>query len=282
MVNHIATTLSEALKYLAKEPHKIMAGGTDLMVQHHAWSGTVSTYDQPLLMTRPINELSYIKEVNDSGVDYLCIGANTTLEELLQSEKIPHLFHKVLKEMASINIRHEATIAGNIANASPAGDTLPFLYLMDAIIVVQSLNHMRMIPISKFITGVRKIDLRDHELITEIRFVKRLFTHDTYTKIGGRLANSISKVSFIGMARIDNQIVKDFRIAFGSVSPTIIREPVIERQFQKITIDELKVNKEKIIEQYQTLIRPITDQRSNEMYRRQISINLLSEWIESL
>ncbi|MBN2605667.1 MAG: FAD binding domain-containing protein, partial [Bacilli bacterium] len=194
----------------------------------------------------------------------------------------PLLLKEALQVMASPALRNLATLAGNIGNASPAGDTLPILYVLNAKVVVASINQERVVPIEEVIVAPRKLSLESNEIIKEIQIPLDTFSHILFEKVGGRKADAISKVSFTGASFIENNIVKDFRIAFGAVSPTILRKKEIEQKYIGLTKQELKQQKDQLIESYVSLIQPIDDQRSNKEYRKTVAINLFSHYIDSL
>jgi CO/xanthine dehydrogenase FAD-binding subunit len=277
MVNR-PTRLQDALTLLNQKTFTIMAGGTDLMVQNRGWSSTLPDFSNPTLFVKGLEkELKYIKK--EAG--YIKIGALATLEMCLKSKFIPSVYKNALKEMASVNIRNEATVAGNIENASPAGDSIPVLCALDAEIVLMSIDNERVIPINDYIIGVRKTVRMSNEMITEIRFREPTYTHHQWIKVGGRRADAISKVCFVGLAELENDTVKDIRLSLGAVSPVAIRDKALEAQFCG-PLAELKENIDDVIEAYDPLIQPINDQRSNKDYRRQVSHNMIRGFIESL
>ncbi len=278
MVSMIPQTLEEALELLHNDEYCIVAGGTDLLVQKRSWSSTPPAFEQSTLFIKHLSELRYIKKVGE----WILIGALATLEDLLQSEHTPAIYKDALYEMASVNIRNEATIAGNIENASPAGDSLPVLYCLDAVIVLKSLHQTREVLITDYITGLRKTARKSDELITEIKIPVESFTHKRWTKVGGRKADAISKLSFVGLANILDNVVLDFRVAFGAVSPTVVRNKKIEEQYINQPLDKLKKHQQEILDAYDQLISPVDNQRSTKVYRRQVSLNILKDFIDQL
>lgn len=274
----IPKTLEEALELLNQQNLTIMAGGTDLMVQNRSWNGSIPDFSNELLFIKHIDGLSYIKQIDNM----IHIGALTTLEDLLQHDITPNIYKDALYEMASINIRNEATIAGNIENASPAGDSLPVLYALDAIVVLQSATNKRELLLQDYITGVRRTLRQPNELITEVKFPIPNYTNHKWVKVGGRRADAISKVSFVGLASIQQNIVQDVRIALGAVSPVVLRQRDIEQQYIGLPLNELKARISELIALYEPFITPIDDQRSNKAYRTTISKNLIRDFVESL
>ncbi len=279
MVNHLLPeTLEEALEALARKQHLLFAGGTDLMVQKRAWAGLPRNFEHPVLFTSRIAKLNFIEKRSD----HLAVGATCSLEMMLEYPDTPDLFKTIIGEMASPGIRNHATLAGNIANASPAGDTLVGLYLYDATIVLKSLRGERLVPIADFITGVRKIDLAQDEMITEIRIPHQDFTHIDYVKVGPRKADAISKIAFAGAAKTNDLTVSDIRAAFGAVFKTVLRSPATEAMLKGMRIADIKADLASICEAYARLLQPIDDQRSNKEYRKAVAINLLARFIKSL
>lgn len=275
MIKHfVPTSLDEALDILATNDCYIMAGGTDLMVQKHVYSGLLPRFDKDVIYINDLKELNFVREESDG----LHIGATTKYIDILKSEYLPPLLRDIILEIASPNIRNMATLAGNIANASPAGDSLVGLYLYDAYLVLKSKSGERKLKVQDFILGVRKIDKRDDELISEIIIPHQNLVY-YYKKVGSRKAETISKLSFAGAYHIEEGKIADLRIAFGSVSTTVIRDRKVEEKYIGLTIDELKGKVDSIVNRYEKLIKPITDQRSTKDYRKKVSLNLLKDFI---
>lgn len=276
--NVIPVSYSEALDLLNNRPFKIIAGGTDLMVQRRSWSQTPPEFPEDVLYIFNLEELKYIKEVDD----YIIIGSTTPIEDVLDHELTPYLLKAAIGIMASPALRNMATIAGNIGNASPAGDTLPILYTLDTIIVLESVEGIREVPINEVITGPRRHTIKENEIIKEIKIPISVFTNSVFEKVGGRKADAISKLSFTGAVNIKDNKVLDFRIAFGAVSATIVRRKDIEEKYTGITKDELIGKVDEILADYDLFVRPIDDQRSNKEYRKTVALNLLRNFIETL
>ncbi len=276
MVNHhIPSTLQEALKILDKHDCYIMAGGTDLMVVKHQRSGIVPNFDKDVCYIANLEELQYIFE-DEKGVH---IGAGTKFSDIEVNELVPEILKQIIHELASPNIRNMATMAGNIANASPAGDSIVGLYLLDAELELVNIHGSRMVPIKDFIFGVRKIHRNQNELIKEI-FIPHHDDLNTYwRKVGSRAAESISKITFAGGYEVENGKVKDLRMAFGSVSITCVRERKIEEKYIGMSVEELHNHVEDIVKDMSKFVQPITDQRSTKEYRYKVAMNILKDFI---
>ena len=274
----VPKTLEEALMLLENGSYQIVAGGTDMLIQNHNRSPLPIAYKKDVMYVADIPGLLGV--THDEEYIYIC--ASETFESLLHNEIIPKLLRETILEMASPAIRNTGTLGGNIGNASPAGDSLVPLYLLNAVVEVRSSKQTRRVNIKDFITGVRKIDLRPNELITRIIIGKTEFTKAYFKKVGPRRSDAISKLSFAGAITLQDDLVIDFRIAFGSVNVTVVRHPEIECMYIKKTLKELKASVEQLVEEYSPHIRPIDDQRSNKKYRKQVCINILKEFIEQI
>lgn len=273
--SQIVKSLEKALFYLNQADYAIVAGGTDMLIQNRSHSGMPIGFKRPILYISHIDELNYIKE-DDKNI---YIGAATKLESILNSEYTPRLLKDIIIEMASPAIRHTATLAGNIANASPAGDSLVALYLFDAMVKICSVDQTRLCPIKDFIKGVRKIDLRQNEMICEIIIPKHKRLMTRFEKVAPRLSDAISKLSFAGGILVEDGLVQDFRIALGAVYMTVVRDRTVETKYINKTVDEFKGSVQEIISDFEPLVRPIDDQRSNKVYRKKVALNLIKDFI---
>lgn len=281
MVKHIIpSTLKEALEALNSSSFHILAGGTDLMIQKRNSAGTVPKFSKNVLYISHLKELNFIRFDQETCMTH--IGAITKLEDIHHHKQVPPLLRDIVGDIGGPGIRHTGTIGGNIANASPAGDTLVGLYLLDAQMKITSLNEERLVPIKNFIKGVRFVDLKENEMITEIIIPSCPYTNYQWVKVGGRRADSISKVSFAGLYKINNGLIEDIRFAFGSVSVTVARSLELESSLKNKTINEIIADLPRILEECNKIIAPITDQRSNENYRRQVALNIVENFIKEL
>lgn len=279
MVDHlIPKTLHEALSAIERVHFIKVAGGTDLMVQRRMGPMVEPRFESPVIFLYHLKELNFVKEEDGT----LMIGGMTPMEDLLSHPKVPDHFKQVLKDIASPGIRQMATLAGNIANASPAADTLVYLYAARAQVVLSSLHHERKVMIDDLITGVKKTDIKDNELIKEIHLPLCPCTTFTWVKVGGRKSDAISKVSFVGMAEISDHHIKQVRMALGAVAPKVIHDISMEEDLKGISVLELKERKDRIIHHYEEWIQPIDDQRSNKVYRKKVAINLIDHFLEEL
>ena len=279
MINHyVPRTLKEALDILAEHDCYKFAGGTDLMVQKHRSSGLVPAFDKDILYVMNIKELDYVKADAERNVH---IGAISRYCELIDSSLIPDIFKKVFLEVASPNIRNTATLVGNIANASPAGDTLVPLNLFGASVVLQSKRGTRTLLVEDYIQGYRKTACASDEMITEV-IIPHKDLKFYYRKVGSRRSETITKVSLMGGYKVEGGKIKELRIAMGSISEKVVKNRWIEEKYTGISTNELRARIDDIINEYDHEIKPITDQRSTSEYRKKVAKNLLRDFLKQI
>jgi CO/xanthine dehydrogenase FAD-binding subunit len=254
-------SLSEALHMLRDEaPLLPIAGCTDVYVNLHLGLATERRY----VDLWPLPELRGIAA--DGGT--LRLGALTTYSELIQSPLVRRRFPMLVaaaREVGGRQIQHRGTIGGNIANASPAGDSLPALAAADATIVLQSASAERRIPFAEFFTGYRKTARQADELIVAIE-IPRIEGRQYWRKVGTRRAQAISKVM---CAAVRGPVVK---VALGSVAATVVRLRATERILSgRGTLADAQAALKREI-------APIDDVRSTADYRREVSANLLADF----
>ena len=259
-----ASSVEDALGILAQEPRTPVAGATDLYVALNF--GTLAP--RRFLDIWSLDEL---RDISVSG-DTLVIGALTTYTALIKSslvqERLPMLV-AASRLVGGVQIQNRGTVGGNIANGSPAGDSLPVFAVADAIVVLRSAGGERRVQFTEFYTGYRATVMRSDELITAVE-VPRVEGRQWFRKVGTRAAQAISKIV---VAAVRAPVP---HVAFGSVAPTVVRVPDTERALAEGSgIDEASL----ILARE---IAPIDDLRSSAEYRRRVSVNLLRRfWTET-
>ncbi len=274
----IATSLNEALLFLKDGEVTIVSGGTDVMVQRRNVAGELPLHDKNVLYLKNVKELYYIKEDGDG----LHIGAETSMSDIIADKRVPKILRECLEEIASVNIRNSATLAGNIANASPAGDSIVIDNLLDAKLKLSSVRGSRFVDAKDFVIGVRKTILEKDELIEEIVFPRRDYNHLYWKKVGSRKADSIAKLSFAAAYKLNKNKIEKMRIVFGSVSIKPAQNKSLEDEFIGLSVDELKAKIPYFVDSYRQVISPIDDQRSTKKYREIVAMNLLREFLENI
>ena len=207
-----------------------------------------------------------------SGGGLLCIGALATHTDLIRSplvrRRLPMLA-AAAREVGGVQIQNRGTLGGNVANASPAGDTLPVLAAAEAIVVLRSAAGTRRVPFTAFYTGYRQSVRRQDELIAGFE-IPAVRGRQWFRKVGTRAAQAISKIVIAGVAG------ETPRIALGSVAPTVIRATRTE---QALAGGASLEDAQRILVQE---IAPIDDIRSTAEYRRRVASNLLARfWTET-
>jgi CO/xanthine dehydrogenase FAD-binding subunit len=263
-------TLAQAYELLAaRDGWRPIAGGTDLMVQI---TGEIAPPPEHVMNLWGLQELRGISL--DDGA--LTLGALTTYTEIRQSEACQQHVPALVEAAATIGaaqIQNRGTIGGNIANASPAGDTLPVLLAMDAEIVLGSASGERSVNASNFWTGYRKTDRRADELVLRVRIPLPNGRQVRFRKVGTRRAQAISKVMMALAWREDAGVWRDVRLAIGSVAATPIRARETER-----VLEGAAPRRETADHAAATVageIQPIDDVRSTAGYRRIVTARVL-------
>ncbi|MCF7946885.1 MAG: FAD binding domain-containing protein [Spirochaetia bacterium] len=277
MVNtYYPGNLEEALE-IRNQHHPIpLMGGTDLMVKYRSWAGSLPEFPGPVMYINHLKELQGISK--NAGSVY--IGAGTTLSEIEKSRIVPLLLREAVEEMAAPALRNLGTLAGNIGNASPAGDAVCALVVLDASVKLESIHGgKRVVKVEDFITGPGKTELKNNELITWIIIPQKEVSFVNYRKVGTRKANALSKLSLCSDVKIKNGIIDDIRIAVGAVGPTVVRSRIIEERIIGNRVEELSKKIRAIIEDYSVIIVPIDDQRSTSAYRKQVALNLIQQFL---
>jgi len=255
-----ASSVDEALTILRDESRMPVAGATDVYVAVNF--GTLGP--KKLLDIWGVKELRGISLRGETIV----IGALATYTALIRSpiivERLPMLV-EASKLVGGPQIQNRGTVGGNIANGSPAGDSLPVFSAVDAIIVLQSATGKRRVPFNEFYTGYRATVMKPGELIVAVE-VEPVEGKQWFRKVGTRAAQAISKI-VVAAVRSPSP-----RIAFGSIAPTVIRVPRTEAALASgASIDDAA----RILAGE---IAPIDDLRSSADYRRRVSVNLLKRF----
>jgi CO/xanthine dehydrogenase FAD-binding subunit len=256
-------TLGALWDLLAKHPqgYSFLAGGTDLVVQGH----------HGLRLDRVWIDLTRLGElagVEDRG-DCLWIGATATWSQLkkhpLVARRMPCMPTCCLA-MGSPQIRSLGTLGGNVANASPAGDSIPVLLAYDTRVVLKSREATRTLPLEDFLLGVGRTDLQDGELIWGFEVPHAEEHASRFLKLGTRQSLSISKVNAAVKASRKNGVLHKVSIAIGSAAPTVFRAREAEKILEGQWPGDAKL--ELAAEAARERSSPITDARSTKEYRR--------------
>jgi Aerobic-type carbon monoxide dehydrogenase, middle subunit CoxM/CutM homologs len=259
-----ARTLDDALAIMRSEHRVPIAGATDVYVGLNF--GTVRA--KRFLDIWPLDELRTISVTDDR----LVLGALVTYSAMIASAEVrarlPMLI-EAARQVGGPQIQNRGTVGGNIANGSPAGDSLPVLAVAAAVVVLRSVDGERRLPFTSFYTGYRATVMRADELIVAVE-IPRVAGTQWFRKVGTRAAQAISKV-VVAAVRAPTP-----RIAVGSVAPTVIRLAGTERALAggaDLDTAMTALRKE---------VRPIDDLRSTAEYRQRVTENLVRRfWTET-
>lgn len=265
--------LAEALEILRQNSPdiKVVAGGSDVIVQLR--DGVIRS--SKLLNILVLKELRFIRMTGGQ----IHIGALTTYSDIIRDDltrKHAWILVEAARQIGAVQLQNTATIGGNLGNASPAGDSLPPLYALDATVVTCSKSGEREIPIEQFFTGYRELALRPEELIEEVYF-DSLDSDDrgAYLKLGLREANAISivDVAVALRARKPENSFGKICVALGAVAPTIRRARKCEQALvnRPLTSDILKEASALAAED----AAPIDDIRGSAEYRKDAVVSLV-------
>lgn len=269
------STPAEALELYAANPEaKPLAGGTDYMV---GWN--LGLLDGGTVLDLWALDAWRKIEGDDTRVTIGALATHAALQKNAHVKKHLPLLVEACATVGAAQIQNRGTLGGNLANASPAGDTFPPLavYAADARIV--SKHGTRMLPVRELFAGVKKTHLKSDELIEAVVVrVPKPPTRQVFRKVGSRAAQTISKAVCAGLLWLDGDVVVELRFAIGSVAPTVRRLKSVEAFVQgKPLNDELIEGALKLLEQD---IAPIDDIRSTKAYRFTVCRNILRDFLK--
>ena len=216
--------------------------------------------------------------------EHITLGALTTYTQVQANEILRREFPMLCQaasETGGLAIQNRGTLGGNIANASPAGDSPPALLVYDAELELVSARGARFVPYHGFHTGYKQMLMRADELIKSIRLPRESsLRRHYYRKVGTRKAQAISKICFAGVAQMDGDRIKDVRIALGSVAPVVVRCQKTEDVLRNQKVDAVTVSAARA--ELAREISPIDDIRSTANYRLQVALNVLEDFLLEL
>ena len=267
----------EAVHLFDRRPDAIpLAGGTDFMVSWNAG----------LLNGKTVLDLSAVKEWArirplKNGLRIGSLVSHWQLQHHRLVQKAFPLLVDACATIGGIQIQIRGTLGGNLANASPAGDTFPPLAVYEPVIHTVSPDGARALPVSELFTGVKRTSLRRAELIASIEmpFLPTRPRRQMFWKVGTRAASAISKIVAAGLLWLNRDgTVRELRFALGSMAPTVRRLRHVERFLvgkkpAGRVLDEACAFLAKDVE-------PIDDIRSTAAYRLEVSQNLLRSFLD--
>ena len=270
-IQHYAapTSLEEAVQTVAGGGTTLFAGGTDLMLQTRSGARTFN----PLLVN--LRRIPELRGITCTGGE-IRVGALTTVSDILGNGLIREraaILADTADCFASGQVRNSATLGGNICNASPAGDMIIPLILLDAGVDLASWSGGKVtgrgVPVVDFFTGPGRTRMEDGEILTGFRFpVPRDGFTARFRKFGTRPALDIAVVS-VGIAGVkEDGVLRDVRVAYGAVAPVPLRGRGTEAVLEGQALDDVKIAK--AAEAAMEDISPISDVRASAWYRKEL------------
>lgn len=271
---YLPTTLRQALAWKKANPQgRVVAGATDLGVQVNKGRERYLR----LLSLQNIGGQWTIK----AGSSAHEIPARVTLAALQDyvAKNEPEL-DRMLNIFASPQIKNAGTAVGNLVNGSPIADTIPFLMIADAEVVIESLGKRRLVSVADFYRGYKKLDLKPSEIVTAIRLPRANLGRSQRRltklyKVSLRKDLDISAVTMAARFDLEDQVIREVRLAFGGVGPTVSRLRAVEKSWrgQRFTAELFNDLATRIHEN----VAPISDVRGSKEYRLLLCRNLLKK-----
>jgi xanthine dehydrogenase small subunit len=269
------TDLAELFEVLGAHPRaKLVCGGTDLVVfvnQRHDRHET-------LVSLEAVREMHVYEDTEDA----LVIGGAVPLSEIEErltrastQEALPVLT-ELFPLFSSRLIRNRATLGGNLANASPIGDSAPALLALGAEVVLASASGERTIGVHELFTGYRKTALKAGEVIATVRIPKPFPTLNRFYKVSKRVHDDISTVAAGFALELDEDgVVVSARLAYGGVAATPVRAAAAEKALVGKKWSAKAARGARAL--LESAFQPMSDQRGSAEYRKAMVTRLFDK-----
>jgi xanthine dehydrogenase small subunit len=271
----LPVTMDEALKAKnADNDLKLIAGSTDIGVVIN--KGKMTT---PKAMA--LYHIDELKKISHDK-DFLTVGATATLSEFEDYvETILPAFKNMLHIFASPQIKNQGTLVGNVVNASPIADTIPFLMAADAYVVLKSVAGERSVMMKDFYVGYKTLNMNKNEIVTAIKIpMPNAKEQVKLFKVSVRRDLDISAVTFAGIVEVENKKIKSARFSLGGVAATVVRLNQIESK--AINADFKRESFEDFAKMIPSLINPLSDLRASKEYRLKVAQNFFLKCFDEL
>ncbi|EDL54369.1 MULTISPECIES: xanthine dehydrogenase small subunit [Vibrio] len=263
------TTDELAKLYKAHPQAKLVAGGTDLALEVTQFHREIET----LISVNLVEEMKVCEETDQT----LEIGANLPISDAYQllTKHYPD-FGELLHRFASLQVRNQGTIGGNIANASPIGDTPPLLIALDASIQLRCGDETRVIPVEEYFISYKVTAQQESEFIEKIIIPKP--SNDSFRayKLSKRLDDDISAVCGAFAITVEDNVVTDARVAFGGMAATPKRATLCEQALIGQAWNEETIAT--AMEAVKNDFEPLSDFRASQEYRTISAANMLKRY----
>ena len=267
----LPTTVAQARKHA--QGRKLVAGATDLGV----------LFNKGKWKPQKLLSLMHIPELYEARVDgqELVVGARVSLTELeARTERLFPEFSGLLHIFASPQVKNSGTLIGNMLNASPIADTIPFLKVAEAQVVIQTLTGERVVNVNEFFKpGYKQLDIAPGEFVSHVRLPITAHRYRLF-KISKRKDLDISAVTMAIRFELSGETFKSFSLAVGGVGPTVLRMPTVEKMALGARIDGSLMKR--LAVELDKNITPLSDVRGSDNYRRGLCRNLLLKFGDEL
>jgi len=267
-------SVQAACEALKQPGFMAIAGGSDLVVKIR--NGLYPDLEGLV----DIGDLSPLNIIR-TDENRVIIGSGCTMNQIINDRLMQDYFPTLVKAASTVGalqIRNSATIGGNVANASPAGDTIPALYSLEARVLITGCNGTRKIAIDEFFLSPGKTKLEPGEIIEGFVLLLRK-TRGEFLKLGERRAHAISKINMAVSTWNDGH--DHWRIAMGSVAPTVLRCREAEEYLENCrTLNDEIIDK--AAEFAMNTAKPISDLRSTSSYRKKMAGVLLKRSLKAI
>jgi len=264
-------TIKQALSYKANG-YTLISGGTDISV----FRNKGFKKDFKFISLANIEKMYQIEDTEEK-LSFSSMVSLTQVEKKCQNDF--EEFSNLLKVFASPQIKNKGTLIGNIANGSPIGDSIPFLYVSDASLTIQNEKNSRDVNIADFYLGYKQFDLKNDEIITSVSIPKNNHKFKIY-KVSARKDLDISAVSLAIAYEIKQNIFTNISIAFGGVAATVYKAKDIENILLNQGVTEKNFLQASSL--VPTLLAPFSDHRGSSEFRIKLCQNLLMKFFKEV
>ena len=272
------STLAEALEIRASQDVTVLAGGTDVYPAKTARAGWGDFRHPDVLDISIVEDLEGIDETKDC----FRFGAMVTWSALAEA-RLPPLFDgykRASHAVGGMQVQNRGTLAGNICTASPAGDGIPNLLVLNAEVELASRDGgVRRVPMAEFITGYRQTACRRDEIVTAIIVPKLRDARSDFLKLGARAYLVISIVMAAGVIALDGGLIAEARIAVGACSAVPQRLAALEAALTGQPVGEAE---QIVLAAHLAPLNPIDDIRGTGNYRRDAALAMVRELLGNL
>lgn len=264
---HKANSVDEAIFLLKENPDaRPIAGGTDILIKLREGKEGFSH----LVDINGLKELRFIKKDED---DAILIGSGTVFNDIIESpllnENLP-MMCDAAQSVGGPQVRNMATIGGNICNGVTSADSASGLFALNAVLIIKGFNGERQVPIEQFYKGPGKVDLARGDILTTIKISPENYKGYSgyYYKYAMRNAMDIATIGCAVNLKKHNDIIEEYRIAYGVAGPVPIRCPETEKQTKGQKVSEKLLDQ--ISKSIEADVNPRTSWRASKAFRMNI------------